>query len=579
MRSGSKSRCEDGMILVISLVLLLVASTMWMTLSSLTFNKVIQVHRMLKVVSDFYDTRLDLQNLFTIAVDVLSKESDWEGDEVSGSLREFLDSWERFVERNYPSVEAEAWLNLASSLDVGKFLDVSYEASRLSEVFRNLEDYEAAVFRKETEQITLELLIVRIGDNFAWGIIPKEKYTPLNRYMFFTNTQGEIYFVTGDVIRGPLIINDTLYIWGDPVFEGDVVVRDVVIRDGSPTFQNGITIIDENYDVFELNEEYADDVIENYRNLTEDVTRIRSGYSGGLFFDRNTLSSSGIRNPREIVITGDVEDDTAILNFYIRSRGRYYKYYSLEYDLSSTPKAYQAVLKRYDRYGNLITQFDITFNGVILIEDNLKVTVSYPTVNSYFSGLLTIASAGTLYIGGNIVYGFLKEDGSFETNTASYNEIAREHAFDFLNLVARDDVIIDRDVPNNLYITASIYGLNGMFTLEDYDRVRKDTLHVFGSIVQRERGPMGTFTTTWKRTRCCSTWESEGCCGEGEVMVCFFFFCCCYVKEVVSISGFSKDYTYDERLFNPLIRPLGNPMIVEEGAGGSEGQISIIDLR
>ena len=574
MRCRSKPKCEEGMVMVISLVFLAVVSVIWLSLSISLLNTQITIVRMFKRVEEFYRSRMDLQNLMTIAVDEISKDPNWTGSSISGNLRELLESWKAFLNRKYHDLEAEEWRELADSLTEGKFLDISDITRKLSDVFEG-EVLKAAVFRKEEGNMVVELVLVESDGEFAWGLIPKEKYTPLNRYMFFTNVQGRIYFVTGDVIRGPVVINDTLYIWGDPVFKGDVVVRDIEIREGNPVFENGYTIMDEDSEVFELTDEYADDVIGDYRSLTEDVTKIRNGYSGGIYFHRSSLRRSGIRPANSIRITGDCDGNCKI-EFEIDGR----RLYELEYDPNSSPKAYAAVLRRFDKRGREVAEFRMTFNGLILVDDSMTLYVSRPSRTSYFSGLITIASEGTMYIDGNVVYGYLKRGNSFITNTESYNEISKDHPLDLLNLVAREDVIMTRNVPRNLYITASIYALTGMFTLDGYRYVRKDTLHVFGSIVQYQRGPIGTFRVVWRKTHCCD-WGESGCCGDDEVEYCWgawlWRWCCCYRRETESVSGFLKDYTYDERLYNPLIRPVANPSM---GRGeGDESQISIIDLR
>ena len=91
-------------------------------------------------------------------------------------------------------------------------------------------------------------------------------------------------------------------------------------------------------------------------------------------------------------------------------------------------------------------------------------------------------------------------------------------------------------VPYDLYITASIYALTGEFTLEDYYWYKKDKLHVFGAIIQKWRGPIGTFDP---RT--------------GE-----------------SLTGFLKDYVYDRRLYAPPY-PYKTPTM--------GGKISVLDIR
>ena len=95
-----------------------------------------------------------------------------------------------------------------------------------------------------------------------------------------------------------------------------------------------------------------------------------------------------------------------------------------------------------------------------------------------------------------------------------------------------------RYVPDNLYITASIYALGGQFTLQSYRWIRKDTLHLFGALIQKNRGPVGTFISIG--------------------------------SEVIRLTGFAKKYIYDKRLYvGPY--PFKTPQM--------EGKARVADVR
>ena len=150
-------------------------------------------------------------------------------------------------------------------------------------------------------------------------------------------------------------------------------------------------------------------------------------------------------------------------------------------------------------------------------------------------------SEGNIYIQGNIVYShFRTGPNSFVTDSSVYNAMSKDVKLNKLNLVARDNVVMKRYVPDDLYIHASIFALTGQFTLEYYYSwsVVKNDLHIFGSIAQKYRGPIGTF---W----------------------CWFWWC--------GHTGFDKkDYVYDRRLYyGPY--PYKTPMM--------GGKLSVLDLR
>jgi hypothetical protein len=76
------------------------------------------------------------------------------------------------------------------------------------------------------------------------AVIKKRSFT---HYLYFTDhetvegTGQKIWFITGDIIRGPLHSNDYIHIWGDPEFQKKVTTsRNLDIHSGSnPVFKEG----------------------------------------------------------------------------------------------------------------------------------------------------------------------------------------------------------------------------------------------------------------------------------------------------------------------------------------------------
>jgi type II secretory pathway pseudopilin PulG len=88
-----------------------------------------------------------------------------------------------------------------------------------------------------------------------------------------------------------------------------------------------------------------------------------------------------------------------------------------------------------------------------------------------------------------------------------------------LGLVA-EDVIVDGSCPNEMTINGVIVagGQNttyGSFYYEEWDNVKRNNLHILGGIIQKKRGPVGTF-------------------GSNNV----------------HLTGYNKDYHYDQRMVN-----------------------------
>ena len=138
-----------------------------------------------------------------------------------------------------------------------------------------------------------------------------------------------------------------------------------------------------------------------------------------------------------------------------------------------------------------------TFGGIISTSGKIS-------VSGNVKGEITLHSEDYIEIMGDITYNTNPLDDSTST--------------DLLGLVSEGDVIIDQNAHRatgnqDLTVQASIMALNTSFEVENYaSGGAKGTLNLFGGIIQRNRGPVGTFS--------------------GNTIV----------------SGYSKNYQYDGRL-------------------------------
>jgi hypothetical protein len=104
-------------------------------------------------------------------------------------------------------------------------------------------------------------------------------------------------------------------------------------------------------------------------------------------------------------------------------------------------------------------------------------------------------------------------------NNITYADDPRTHpaSDDMLGLIAEKDVVISQNAPYNVEVDASMLALGNSFLVENWWGIPvKGTLTLYGGIIQRERGPVGTFSS--------STGQK--------------------------LSGYSKDYHYDTRLID-----------------------------
>lgn len=151
------------------------------------------------------------------------------------------------------------------------------------------------------------------------------------------------------------------------------------------------------------------------------------------------------------------------------------------------------------------------------------------------TGRLTLVSDTNMYIQGNIAY---------KTNPQVTNST------DALALIARDNIIVNTNAPNNVLIQAAIMvpgsnvitGLvtnffDGSFSVLKYDtRAPSSNLNVYGCIVQSSRGAVGQFN------------PSTG----------------------VTTSGFSKNYGYDPRFITtppPFFPTVSSELVFSQWQG------------
>jgi hypothetical protein len=125
-------------------------------------------------------------------------------------------------------------------------------------------------------------------------------------------------------------------------------------------------------------------------------------------------------------------------------------------------------------------------------------------IQGTLSGRLTIGSTGTIHITDNILY--------------------NNRRTDVLGMVSEGHIVVDTARSGDLEIDGALMALNNSFYVEGYNQGwARGTLHIFGSLIQKNRGAVGTFNAN-----------------TGNIQ-----------------TGYVKDYVYDQKLidFPPLNFP------------------------
>ena len=253
-------------------------------------------------------------------------------------------------------------------------------------------------------------------DSYAWG--------------------SPIWFVTGDILSGPLHSNDQLNISGNPVFKGPVTSAQSTLNyyhggppQDNPQFQDSLTL-----GVPAIGMPSTSNALGQIKAAAQ-VT----GPQGGLYYN---------------------DSDKQIV---LKSAG--------------TMDVYKK------KNGNWVIQ---SSNIAIPANNALFVDGYNVYISGVMKGLLTVGTSNEIYITNSILY-----------NT---DPRTNPNSTDLLSLVAQNNVHVMNNAPTNVEIDAYIIAEGappnqpGSFEVDNYDTIAaKGTLTVYGGITQTTRGGVGTF--------------------------------------------------------------------------------------
>ena len=278
------------------------------------------------------------------------------------------------------------------------------------------------------------------------------------RYIWFTGSESfqgsNVWFWSQDTLNGPVHSNGHFNIYGTPSFRDEIESVDSYIT----YYNNGNNINSSQlsnppYDIPNFQGGVTLGV--NSNNMPAQDLNLRSA----------STSAGGLR------LTGDT---TIVLN----SNG------TMDVTNNNGCK-------------HTCTNQPLPANGALFVNNGDL------TISGTLKGKLSAGASNDVIIAGNVLYATDPRVNPASTDT--------------LGIVAEQDVMIPSSASNNLEIDASIMALNTSFYLQNWaGGSPKGTLTVFGGIIQKQRGPVGTFN------------GSTG----------------------TKISGYSKNYNYDARLLD-----------------------------
>jgi hypothetical protein len=297
------------------------------------------------------------------------------------------------------------------------------------------------------------------------------KDQPFNVYSYFTDVesytrtyctwwgwcwtvQEPVWFISGDRLEGPVFTNSEYHISGDPEFYGQVqsVANEIVYKSGPPIDN---PYFDPSYnpnpnfgvDPIALPNFSGDDNLEDLQNQGENFT-------GDTYIEFKDDGTMDVTNASR----GWSDHNTSIPSskgIYVGGGNAY---------ISGVLNGEVTVAAGQGGSGS---------GGNVVFKDNTRYSQRYDA-------------------GGSLKPLHTDIDGDGEDEFTGIDS----DATDYLGVIAEKNVIIDKDAPYDLEINGSIMALGDSFVVERwYDsNYNKGTLTVLGGIIQRERGPVGTFS-------------------------------------------------------------------------------------
>lgn len=280
-----------------------------------------------------------------------------------------------------------------------------------------------------------------------------------SKYSYMTDSElsstgSNIWFMGSDNIYGPIHTNGTFRMSGSPSFYGLITSPNSWIAHStnptSPNFFGG----------------------ENFNAPDK---------SSPSSYELNKLSAAAAAGG--LVFNADLEVDFEVVSDVGYAKIREVTTSSCGWGCSSTS------------YSSWQSYDLSSFNGIISTSGSVN-------VEGTVKGIVTLHSEDQIQVMSDIYY-----------NT---NPLVDSSSTDILGLVSEGDVIVDRNAHSasgstDLTIHASIMALNTSFEVESYSSGSpRGTLNLLGGLIQKNRGPVGTFSGSSIRSGYAKNYQYDG---------------------------------------------------------------------
>jgi len=325
---------------------------------------------------------------------------------------------------------------------------------------------------------------------------------------------SKIWFYGEDHIRGPLHSNDRLHIAGEPTFDGRVTSAWVNPTDpqdvsweaydaqtdpnflGIPPYQGGVDVIP----------------LPQYREISDptDSLSLQRIAAGSESLINNPPDGNGVYVPDDgfnvtdgIWVKGNVntlslgvdsQDNSKITIMQTGGVNKTTEITKIETPITIDSTTYPSGTTLVDVYqGGTHTYTNPSGypNGVLYVDGTIGNLKS--VAGEGLKGKLTIASDSTITIGDNLLYNTRVNDPNCFDVPEGYPDIP-----DSLGLVSEGNIMVADGAPHDIEINAIMMALGTSFYYEGWEDNMQGDLTVHGSFIQRQRGPVGTFSSWGK---------------------------------------------------------------------------------
>ncbi|MFN4189426.1 MAG: hypothetical protein ACK4E2_00320, partial [Pseudothermotoga sp.] len=349
----------------------------------------------------------------------------------SANVSQNVEWWDRFKNYMVSQSDGSYWQNFFSRVNEQRYYDLS-SISEFTQDLASLNLSGSSIILPITGSYQISgnpysvLVVARSSNNkieaYSVAIVAIDF---LNKYAYFTEKETRpggqtIYFISGEVIDGPMRSNDVIHISGNPRFKSTVEVKGVQIRSGNPIYDDPFSpkiLTQQDIDSYRMSmiaNNYSSDLVTLVKNPTDFISSVtETGIDlnlGSIRRNNRTLTAT------KLVIefkSAQGQGNDQFMKVYVEYAGQASGMDPL-FTLKPTPNqdGYQMVIHGENARQWLSIQgsgseqtLNVNFNGVI--KSNLTVALKNNSNNDkpmYVDGKYTIYSQQNVEIYDHIIY-------------------------------------------------------------------------------------------------------------------------------------------------------------------------------